>query len=190
MKWRFAIPITILVALCAVFGWMLYRTGVEGYDASVLQSPLVGKPAPTFRLSKVETPDQFVDSRDYAGKPYLLNVWATWCDACRHEHPVLLEIARQSAVPIVGLDTKDELSEAQRWLNRLGNPYVANAFDADGRVALDWGVYGAPETFLVDARGMVVYKHVGPLTMSVWQQQFVPRIQAQLSPSASAGDKS
>jgi len=176
MQWRFAIPVMIFVALCMVFGWMLYRTGAEGYDVSLLQSPLIGKSAPTFRLSGVEAPEQFVDSRDYAGKPYLLNVWATWCEGCRHEHAALLEIARENALPIIGLDTKDELSAAQRWLTALGNPYTATAFDPDGRAALDWGVYGAPETFLVDASGNVVYKHIGPLTMAVWRQHFLPRI--------------
>lgn len=183
MKWRFAIPVVLFVALCGVFGWMLYRTGAEGYDVRLLQSPLLGKTAPAFRLPKVENIEQWVDSRDFAGKPYLVNVWATWCVECRHEHPVLLEIARQNIIPIIGLDTKDELSDAQRWLNTLGNPYAANAFDADGRAALDWGVYGAPETFLVDATGNVIYKHVGALTMGVWQQQFLPRLGAGLEPA-------
>ncbi len=178
MKWRFAIPGLIFALLCGAFGWMLYRTGAEGYDVRVLQSPLLGKSAPTFRLPSVAAITEFVDNRDYAGKAYLLNVWATWCVECRHEHAVLLEIARQNLIPIIGLDTKDDLHDAQRWLAQLGNPYVASAFDADGRAALNWGVYGAPETFLVDARGVVVYKHVGALTMAVWQERFLPRILA------------
>jgi cytochrome c biogenesis protein CcmG/thiol:disulfide interchange protein DsbE len=177
MKWRFAIPVALFAVLCGVFGWMLYRTGAQGYDTRVLESPLIGKRAPTFRLPRVENMEQMVDTSDYAGKAYLLNVWATWCVECRHEHPVLLEIARQNIIPIIGLDTKDDLADAQRWLNALGNPYVATAFDAEGRTALDWGVYGAPETFLIDADGNVAYRHVGTLTMNVWQQHFLPRIQ-------------
>jgi cytochrome c biogenesis protein CcmG/thiol:disulfide interchange protein DsbE len=176
MKLRFVIPIAIFAVLCGVFGWMLYRTGAQGYNVSTLQSPLIGKDAPLFSLPRVENMEEMVDNRTFAGKPYLLNVWATWCVECRHEHPALLEIARQNILPIIGLDTKDELADAQRWLNVLGNPYTATAFDADGRVALDWGVYGAPETFLVDAQGKVAYKHVGTLTMQVWEQQFLPRI--------------
>lgn len=183
MKLKFAIPALIFVVLCGVFAWMLYRTGAEGYDVRVLQSPLIGKPAPSFRLPSLENPDQFVDSRDFAGKPFVLNVWGTWCIECRYEHPVLLEIARQNVVPIVGLDIKDDRNEARRWLQTLGNPYAATAFDEDGRVGLDWGVYGAPETFLIGADGTVQYKHVGPVTMQIWQQHFVPRLQ----PASSAG---
>jgi len=190
MKWRFAIPAIVFIALCGVFGWMLYRTGAEGYNVSVLQSPLLGKGAPSFKLPRVEAMDQEIDSRDYAGKAYLLNVWATWCVECRHEHPVLLAIARQNIVPIIGLDTKDDLNDAQRWLNALGNPYVATAFDADGRVALDWGVYGAPETFLIGADGKILYKHVGALSMRVWQEQFLPRIQQGSAPVKPVGEGS
>lgn len=178
MKLKFAIPALIFLSLCAVFGWMLYRTGAEGYNVRVLPSPLIGKQAPGFRLPSLENPEQFVDSRDFAGKPYVLNVWGTWCIECRYEHPVLLEIARENLVPIVGLDIKDDRDEALRWLRTLGNPYAANAFDEEGRVGLDWGVYGAPETFLIGADGTVLYKHVGPVTMQVWRQHFTPRLLA------------
>jgi cytochrome c biogenesis protein CcmG/thiol:disulfide interchange protein DsbE len=177
MKWRFAIPAVVFIALFAVFWLMLTRTGTGEYDARQIKSPLLGKPAPQFRLSQVEDPTKFVDSADYAGKPYVLNVWGTWCGACREEHAVLLEISRQSGIPIVGIDWNDDLAQAQRWLAVLGNPYVAIGFDNQSRVAIDWGVYGAPETFLIDAQGIVQYKHVTPMTLEVWQREFVPRIQ-------------
>lgn len=186
MKFRFLLPVIAFGLLFGAFAFMLHRTENEGYDPKLIQSPLLGKAAPSFRLPKVESPDQFVDSRDFAGQVYVLNAWGTWCVGCRQEHPVLLEIARQQLVPLVGLDTKDELQDAQTWLEKLGNPYAATALDSDGRVAIDWGVYGAPESFLVDTKGIVIYKHIGPLTMQVWQQEFVPRIQnAQSSSSKS-----
>jgi cytochrome c biogenesis protein CcmG, thiol:disulfide interchange protein DsbE len=177
MKLRFLLPVILFGLLFATFAFMLHRTENEGYDPKIIQSPLLGKPAPTFRLQQVEDPTKFVDTRDFAGQVYVLNAWGTWCGGCRQEHPALLAIARQQLIPIVGLDTKDELANAQSWLTQLGNPYVATAFDPDGRAAIDWGVYGAPESFLVDAKGIVIYKYIGPLSLPVWQQEFVPRIQ-------------
>jgi cytochrome c biogenesis protein CcmG/thiol:disulfide interchange protein DsbE len=182
MKLRFLLPLLIFGALFATFGFMLYRTESGTYDPKVIQSPLLGKPAPAFRLPNVQDPTQFVDTRDFQGQIYVLNVWGTWCIGCRQEHPALLEIAKEQLVPIVGLDTTggstaaEELPNAQRWLMALGNPYAVTAFDADGRVAIDWGVYGAPETFLIDAKGIVNYKYIGPLSTAAWQQEFVPRI--------------
>jgi cytochrome c biogenesis protein CcmG/thiol:disulfide interchange protein DsbE len=177
MKLRFAIPAAVFVALFAVLWLMLYRTENGGYDPREIRSPLIGKSAPHFRLSKVEDPTQFIDSSDYANQIYVFNVWGTWCAGCRQEHPVLLEIARQKIVPIVGLDSKDTLQDAQSWLNMLGNPYAGTAFDPEGRASIDWGVYGAPETFLVDANGIVIYKFISPMTMEVWEREFMPRIQ-------------
>lgn len=178
MKVRYFLPAAIFGVLIAAFALMLHRSERGEYDPKIIQSPLLGKPAPTFRLPQVEDPDKFVASADFAGQVYVLNVWATWCVGCRQEHSTLMEIARQGLVPIVGLDTKDELTEAQRWLSMLGNPYVATAWDADGRAAIDWGVYGAPETFLVDASGIVIYKYIGPLSMQAWEREFMPRIVA------------
>lgn len=177
MKWRFAAPALVFAALIAVFALILHRTDNGTYDPREISSPLIGKAAPNFRLPRVEDPTHFVDARDYAGQVYVFNVWGTWCGGCRQEHPVLLTIAKQNLVPIVGLDSKDDLKEAQQWLNVLGNPYSATAFDPEGRVSIDWGVYGAPETFLVDAKGTVLYKFISPLTMEVWEREFVPRIQ-------------
>ena len=124
-----------------------------GRDKETLPSPLIGKPAPHFELPSVEDPARMVSTKDFEGRMYVLNIWGTWCVGCRQEHAVLLEIARRNAAPLIGLDWKDDLQLAQRWLRELGNPYAATAFDAEGRVAIDWGAYGAPETFLVDATG-------------------------------------
>ena len=142
---RYLIPVGLLLALVAFF-----YVGL-GRDKQTLPSPLIGKPAPEFSLPRVGDRTQTVSSRDYAGQPYVLNVWATWCVGCRQEHDALLEIASRGEVPIVGLNWKDDMQLAQQWLRELGNPYVATAFDEEGRVAIDWGVYGAPETFLIDA---------------------------------------
>jgi len=108
----------------------------------------------------------------------MLNVWGTWCGACREEHEALLDIARQHVLPIVGLDYMDQREKAQQWLTQLGNPYSGVAYDTDGRTAIDWGVYGAPETFLVDGQGRVIYKFISPMTPEVWQHDFLPRIEA------------
>ena len=189
MKLRYFVPALIFVALIATFAYMLQRKK-DGYDPSVLTSALLGKKIPSFSVPQVEKPDSYVSDEDFLGRIYVLNVWATWCVECRHEHPLLLEIAKQGMVPIVGLDTKDDLAGAQRWLNTLGNPYSATGFDADGRVALNLGVYGAPETFLIDAQGVLIYKRVGVLTPEVWQREFVPRIESAKRAAAESGDRS
>ncbi|HEY6641202.1 DsbE family thiol:disulfide interchange protein [Povalibacter sp.] len=166
--WRYLIPVGLLAALVAFFFVGL------GRDKETLPSPLIGKPAPQFSLPRVGDPTQNVSTADFAGQAYVLNVWATWCVGCRQEHDTLLEIAGRGEVPIVGLNWKDEMDLAQEWLRRLGNPYVATAFDPEGRVAIDWGVYGAPETFLIDASGKVIYKHVAPMSIDVWEREFLP----------------
>lgn len=170
--WKFIVPF----GLFALLGVFLY-VGLHR-DPSYVPSPLIGKPAPEFTLPSLQDPAYPVSSKDLAGRPWVLNVWGTWCAGCRQEHPVLLQIARQTSVPIIGLDWKDDATEAQRWLAELGNPYAAVAFDSEGRVAIDWGVYGAPETFLIGADGKVLYKHIAPMTLEVWAKEFEPRIQA------------
>ena len=170
--WKFIVPF----GLFALLGVFLY-VGLHR-DPSYVPSPLIGKPAPEFTLPSLQDPAYPVSTRDLAGRPWVLNVWGTWCAGCRQEHPVLLQIARQTSVPIIGLDWKDDATEAQRWLAELGNPYAAVAFDSEGRVAIDWGVYGAPETFLIGADGKVLYKHIAPMTLEVWAKEFEPRIQA------------
>lgn len=170
--WRYLIPALIFTALVAFLAIGLKR------DPSYIPSPLIGKPAPSFELAAVEDPSRTVRTRDLQGKTYVLNVWGTWCAGCRQEHQALLQIARAGVVPIIGLNWKDDLPLAQRWLQQLGNPYTVTAFDPEGRTGIDWGVYGAPETFLVDANGIVQYKHIAPLTMEVWEREFLPRIRA------------
>lgn len=168
--WRFLLPLAGLVVLVFFF----YR-GLYGNPA-VIPSPLIGKPAPEFALPSVRDPDRVVANKDFSGRMYVLNVWATWCVGCRQEHETLLEIAKSKVIPMVSLNWKDERPLAIRWLDQLGDPYVDTAFDPEGRVAIDWGVYGAPETFLVGADGRVLYKHVAPLTLEIWARDFLPRI--------------
>ena len=119
-----------------------------------------------------------VSNAAYKGQVYVLNVWGTWCVECRVEHEALLAISQSNVVPIIGLDYMDQRDKAKKWLEQFGNPYQAVAFDTDGRTAINWGVYGAPETFLVDGQGRVIYKFISPLTPEVWQREFLPRIAA------------
>ena len=143
-----------------------------------IRSPLIGRPAPAFSDESLADSTRRVGSADFQGKTWLLNVWATWCGGCREEHPVLLAIAREGRVPIVGLNWRDERNLALRWLEQLGNPYASVAFDPEGRTAIDWGVYGAPETFLINADGRVVQKRIGPMTQEVWEREFRPLLPA------------
>jgi cytochrome c biogenesis protein CcmG/thiol:disulfide interchange protein DsbE len=182
MQWRFIIPAVLFAALFGVFGVILKRTESGNYDPKAIQSPLIGKPVPQFKLSQVEDTGKFVDSQSFAGKPYIINVWATWCAGCRDEHEALMEISRRQELPIVGLDWNDDLAQAQKWLNVLGNPYVATGFDNNGKVAIDLGVYGAPETFLVDAQGIIRHKHTGPLTIAIWERDFMARVKGAAAP--------
>jgi cytochrome c biogenesis protein CcmG/thiol:disulfide interchange protein DsbE len=170
--WRYVLPLAGLAVLVAFF----YR-GLQS-DPSVIPSPLIGKTAPGFSLPSVRDPNRLVASKDFSGRMYLLNVWGTWCVGCRQEHDTLLAIARSNVIPLVGLDWKDDRAQAIRWLDQLGDPYVDSAFDADGRVGIDWGVYGAPETFLVSADGKVLHKHLAPLTLEIWERDFLPKIRS------------
>lgn len=165
---KYLLPVGLFAALVAFMYFGL------GRDKETLPSPLIGKPAPLFELPRLDDPSQNFSNREYAGKPYVLNVWGSWCIGCRHEHGALLEIARRGEVPIVGLNYNDDREKAQTWLQQLGNPYAVNAFDGEGRVGIDWGVYGAPETFLVGADGKIMKKHVSPITVQIWEQEFVP----------------
>lgn len=169
---RFVIPGLVFVILAGV----LYVGVVHSPEKSTMQSALLGKPAPAFDLPVLGEDTTRITSAQLAGRPWVLNVWATWCVECRHEHEMLLAIARQGAVPLVGLDWKDEDAAAKKWLNDLGNPYSVVAVDRDGRVAIDFGVYGAPETFFIDERGLVQYRHVGAMTADVWEREFLSRL--------------
>jgi cytochrome c biogenesis protein CcmG/thiol:disulfide interchange protein DsbE len=169
---RFAIPIVVFLLLVVVFSFGLFN------DPRELPSPFLGEQAPAFEVESLTEPGRMVGSADYAGKMALVNVWATWCGGCRQEHPFLMQLAGSGAIPIYGINWRDNREEALGWLRQLGDPYEFSAFDADGRVGIDWGVYGAPETFLISPEGIVLHKHLGPLTASVWQQDFVPLIEA------------
>ncbi len=169
---RYVVLIVAFVALVAVFYVGLQR------DPSALPSPYIGKAAPTFDLPSLTRADARVGSESLAGQIALVNVWATWCVGCREEHDFLMQIAREGAVPIYGINWRDNRDDALRWLSQYGDPYVDSGFDGDGRVGIDWGVYGAPETFLLDANGIVLYKHLGPLSDAVWEREFAPRIAA------------
>ena len=169
---RFVLPIALLAALVVFLAIGLQR------DPSYVPSPLVGKPAPQFTLPRLDDPRQTLSLSDLTGEVSLLNVWATWCVGCRQEHGFLVELARGGEARIFGLNWKDDPQLARQWLRQLGDPYTATAVDQDGRAAIDWGVYGAPETFLLDASGVVLYKHIAPLTREVWEAEFVPRIRA------------
>lgn len=170
MMFRALVP-AVIFAILVVFFW----TGLS-LNPSEVPSPLIGKPVPGFSLPALgESSPEFSSAR-LSGQVSLFNVWATWCVGCRQEHDMLLAIARENLVPVFGLNYKDERDKALRWLQELGDPYVANGFDQEGRVAIDWGVYGAPETFVIDAGGIIRYKHLGPITPQVWQQTLRPLI--------------
>ena len=168
---RFLWPAGIFALLVVVLFIGIQRAPQK----NVIPSALIGKAAPSFKLPVLGESAEF-DSTALRGRWYLLNVWGTWCPECRNEHDMLLEIADSGVLPVVGLNWKDDDGAALEWLRTLGNPYAVIAADREGRVAIDWGVYGAPETFLVNDRGVVVHKHVGPMTAEVWRRDFLARL--------------
>jgi cytochrome c biogenesis protein CcmG/thiol:disulfide interchange protein DsbE len=172
--WKYLLPVAAFAALAVLFAFGLN----PNRDIHALPSPLIGKPAPLFNLTDVMDPARTISNAALKGQVYVLNVWGTWCYACRDEQKALLDIARQKVLPIIGLDYMDQRDKAQQWLTQLGNPYYGVAFDTDGRTAIDWGVYGAPETFLIDGQGRIIYKFISPMTLEVWQHDFLPRIEA------------
>lgn len=164
---RFAIPIALLVALL-----VLFAVGLT-HDPREVPSPLIGKPAPAFALPGLGgTPAQFSNA-DLKGRPVLVNFFASWCVACRVEHPVLMELSQQG-VEIIGIDYKDTDAEGAQWLQRHGNPYRTVAADAQGAMGLDWGVYGVPETYVLSADGVILFKQIGPVTQAVWREKMAP----------------
>ncbi len=170
------LPFAAFLALAA----LLYA-GIrlsEQRDPNAIPSPLIGKPAPTFSLPDFRNPQRMISDADLRGTPYLLNVWGSWCPACRLEHPIITEMAERGVVRVIGYNYKDEPADAARWLQQFGDPYAEIIVDADGRRAIDWGIYGAPESFLVDASGNIVFKHVGPVTWDVVREEIIPRLEA------------
>ena len=133
--------------------------------------------APEFQLPRVKAPELTIGSEDYRGQTVLVNIWATWCVGCRQEHAFLIELADRNAIPIIGINWRDRRSDAQGWLNQLGDPYVASGYDEDGRIGIDWGAYGAPETFLIGPDGIVLHKQIGPLNERIWETDFLPLIE-------------
>jgi len=165
---KFAVPLVLFFALIGFLARGL------GLDPREVPSPLIGKPAPSFALTRLDQPGATIRRDDMLGKVWMLNVWASWCDACRDEHPHLVEFSRLNAVPIYGLDYKDQREPARAWLAQRGDPYQASLFDADGRVGIDFGVYGVPETFVIDKQGVIRYKKIGALTPQVLQDVVMP----------------
>lgn len=168
---KFALPALVLIALVALFARGLFL------DPTTVPSPLIGKAAPAFTLPELRDPKQSVTQSEFLGKVSLLNVWGSWCVACRDEHPVLMQFAAEHVVPIYGLDYKDDSHAALAMLAKQGDPYAAIAYDASGDTAINWGVYGAPETFLLDRHGVIRHKYIGPLTPDLIRDDLMPRIQ-------------
>lgn len=167
----FIVPLGIFAVLAGFLGVGLTLNPRE------VPSPLIGKPVPAFALPPVQGRTLGLSDRDLRGEVSLVNVFASWCAACRVEHPLLIELARKGTVPIHGLNYKDKPDDASRWLAELGDPYTRTGADLDGRVGIDWGVYGVPETFVVDRDGRIAYKHIGPLTPEVLQNKLLPLIE-------------
>ncbi len=173
-------PVAIVIGVLFFFGLlglMIYGVMKSGApDRDILPSALINKPAPAFALPILHDPQTTVRSEELRGAPYVLNVWGSWCAACREEHPVLTAFAETKRVRVIGYNWKDEPADALRWLETLGNPFVLVLADMEGRTAIDWGVTAAPETFLVDASGVVRWKYSGALTQRVIDSQLLPEL--------------
>ena len=168
---KYLIPLALFLVLVVFLAIGLTRNPQE------LPSALIDKPAPTFRLPQLKQPDKTFSAEDMRGKVWMLNVWASWCVACRDEHPFLFEYQKSGVVPIYGLNYKDRPEDALGWLGELGDPYLLSAVDLDGRVAIDYGVYGAPESYIIDKNGTIRLKHVGPVMPDVWEKKILPMVQ-------------
>lgn len=169
---RVLIPLVVFLLLVGFLAVGLNR------DPREVPSPLVGKAAPAFDLPLLGQPDKRFVPAEMRGKVWLLNVWASWCVSCRDEHPVLVELSKKAVLPILGLNYKDQNDDAQRWLKQFGNPYQLSVVDADGRIGIDYGVYGVPETYLIDGEGVIRYKQIGPLTPAILEQKVLPLAKA------------
>ena len=170
MKARYLIPLAIFAVLVVFLGIGLTLNPRD------VPSVLIDKKAPSFTLPDLLDPERTVNSSDYAGKVWLLNVWGTWCPECWREHDYLIHLARVQKLTIVGIDWRDDAEDARQFLRQKGNPFVAVGFDPESRAIMDWGVYGAPETFLIDKQGMIRWKHTGPLSSEVWEETLQPLI--------------
>ncbi len=171
---RYFIPVALFAVLVVLLALGIHQAPRK----DLVPSPLIGKPAPSFSLPSLSDPSAQVTSAALRGHWYLFNVWGTWCVSCHIEEPELLAIARTGRVPLIGLDWKDSRRQAIAYLQTRGNPYQQIAFDPGGLEAIHWGVYGAPETFLVNPQGIIVYKYIGPITPRAWVRDFLPRLPA------------
>ena len=167
---KYIVPLVLFVVLGLLLAYGLRL------DPHKIPSPLIGKSLPAFSLATVADPARKVSRDDLLGRVYLLNVWASWCVACRQEHPFLNELTSRKAVTIIGLNYKDRREDALQWIGKLGNPYELSLSDQDGRLGIDLGVYGVPETFVIDKQGVIRYKQIGPLTPEDWEQKLAPLI--------------
>jgi cytochrome c biogenesis protein CcmG/thiol:disulfide interchange protein DsbE len=167
---RFLFPLLIFVVLV---GFLAVGLRLKPRE---VPSPFIGKPAPAFNISQLHQADSNFSPSDMRGQVWLLNVWASWCVSCRQEHPVLLELARHNIAPIIGLDYKDGREPAKAWLSEHGDPYRLSIWDRDGKIGIDYGVYGVPETFVIDKAGIVRMKHIGPLTQTVVSEKIIPLV--------------
>jgi cytochrome c biogenesis protein CcmG, thiol:disulfide interchange protein DsbE len=167
---RFLLPLGIFFTLLIFLGVGLRLNPRE------IPSPFIGKPAPAFQLTQLHAPEKTISEKDMRGQVWLLNVWASWCVSCRQEHPVLMDLAKMGTVPIIGLNYKDGRAEGTGWLRQFGNPYQLSAFDSSGKVGIDYGVYGVPETFVIDKTGVIRLKHTGPVTPEVIRDKLLPLI--------------
>lgn len=177
------LPLVGFILLVGLFGFGIWWN--TQHDQREVPSPLIGKPAPAFNLPLLDHPGQHLTKADMLGKPYLVNVFASWCFACGEEHPTLMAVSPTLGIPLLGYNYKDKADDAKAWLARHGSPYHQVIADVSGRTAIDFGIYGAPETFLIDARGIIRYKRIGPLTPEVIRKVLKPKI-AQLQHEASS----
>jgi cytochrome c biogenesis protein CcmG, thiol:disulfide interchange protein DsbE len=166
----------LLLPLVLFIGLVIFLLVGLRRDPHEIPSPFINKPAPAFQLKQLQDPGKTFTAQEMRGRVWLLNFWGTWCVACREEHPLLIQYAKTGAVPIYGVDYKDERATALQMLADEGNPYTITASDPDGRLSIDYGVYGAPETFLIDRDGVVRYKQIGPITEEAWQKEILPRV--------------
>ena len=167
---RWSLPLAIFLVVAGFLYVGLYR------DPHQVPSPLIGKPAPEFSLAELHHPERKLATGDMLGQVWLLNVWASWCVSCREEHPLLVALSKASVVPIIGLDYKDKSDDGLAWLASNGNPYTKSVMDLDGRVGINWGVYGVPETFVVDKTGVIRYKQIGPVTEDALKRKILPLV--------------
>lgn len=167
---RFLLP---LVAFIILVSFLLVGLNL---NPRKIPSPLIGKPAPTFQLQQLHDSEKTLTSKDNLGKVWLLNVWASWCASCREEHPLLVQLANSGVVPIYGLNYKDKRDLALQWLDQFGDPYTLSIVDSDGRVGIDYGVYGVPETYVIDKTGVIQYKQIGPVTVDVLEETILPLV--------------